>query len=80
MESSEAGWGAGRAGGVSSGGEHLQKVSMPAVFSFPLRGLDLPGRSCRKKDWGSVKEALPNRIASNSVLGTEQELDECLGW
>lgn len=58
MESSEAGWEAGGAGGVSSGGEHLQKVSVPAVFSFPLRGLDLPGRSCRKKDSGSKKLSL----------------------
>ena len=37
------------------------------------------GQSYRKKDQDSLKEDLSNRIASNTVPGTQQELGECLG-
>lgn len=58
-----------RAGTVSAGEKHLQKVSTPATFRFNYEGLGPLGQSYRKKDQGSLKEDLSNRTASNTVSG-----------
>lgn len=79
-ESSQAGSaGPERVGNVSPGGEHLQEVITPAILSFPQEELEPLGQSYREKGWGSIKEGISPRIASNPLPDTEQELDQCWG-